>query len=118
MTHFSTELRELKGCKDDLQRNTDSLVLEAKKVKVSTAKIEKDGAILVEKFVYSMIKNTHGLRLKRRPHSVFPAETSTTLQLVQGMKSQLEELNSDQDVLLAKKINKNVKSLIGKAEAE
>ena len=106
MTHFSTELQELKGRKDDLQRNTDSLVLEAKKVKVNTAKIEKDGAI-VEKLVYSMIKNTHVLRLKRRPHS-----------LVQRMKSQLEELNSDQDVLLAKKINKKVKSLIEKAEAE
>jgi septal ring factor EnvC (AmiA/AmiB activator) len=42
MTQFSSELRALKATKEDLQKHIDSLELEAKKVKVNIAKIEKD----------------------------------------------------------------------------
>ena len=116
MTHFSTELRELKAHKDDLQRNIDSLELEAKKVTVNIAKIEKDRAN-AEKFVYSMIKKYSWIETEKAAFGVTGGDYDFTSMDVQGMKSQLEELKSDQDVL-AKKINKKVMGMIEKAEAE
>jgi structural maintenance of chromosome 2 len=116
MTHFSSELGELKACKDDLQRNIDLLELEAKKMKVSIAKIEKDRAN-AEKFVFSMIKRYSWIDTEKAAFGVPGGDYDFASVDVQAMKSQLEDLKSEQDAL-AKKINKKVMGMIEKAEAE
>lgn len=116
MTQFSTELRDLKSFKDDLQKNIDSLELEAKKMKVSIAKIEKDRAN-AEKFVANMLKKYSWIESEKSAFGVAGGDYDFATADVQGMKSQLEGLKSEQDTL-AKKINKKVMGMIEKAEAE
>lgn len=116
MTQFSSELRALKATKEDLQKHIDSLELEAKKVKVNIAKIEKDRAN-AEKFVTSMMKKHSWIQSEKAAFGVPGGDYDFASTDVRGMKTQLEELKSEQDAL-AKKINKKVMGMIEKAEAE
>lgn len=116
LTNFSTQLRDMKSSKDDLQKNVDSLELEAKKVKVTIAKIEKDRSN-AEKCVASMLKKYSWIESEKAAFGVADGDYDFDKMDVAEMKSQLDNLKSEQDVL-AKKINKKVMGMIEKAEAE
>ena len=85
-------------------------------MKVSIAKIEKDRAN-AEKFVFSMIKRYSWIDTEKAAFGVPGGDYDFASMDVQAMKSQLEDLKSEQDAL-AKKINKKVMGMIEKAEAE
>ena len=116
VTQFSSELRGLKATKEDLQRHIDSLELEAKKMKVNIAKIEKDRAN-AEKFVASMMKKFSWIASEKAAFGVTGGDYDFASADVHGMKTQLDALKSEQETL-AKKINKKVMGMIEKAEAE
>lgn len=116
LTEFSSELRNLKAAKGELEKKVDSLELEAKKVRVTIAKIEKDRAT-AEKFVTSMIKKYSWIESEKSAFGIVGGDYDFASVDVHAMKSQLEGLKSEQDTL-AKKINKKVMGMIEKAEAE
>jgi structural maintenance of chromosome 2 len=116
MLQFSSEVSAVKAAKDDLQRKVDSLELDAKKMKVNIAKIEKDRAN-AEKFVVSMLKKHSWIESEKAAFDVAGGDYDFASVDISEMKSQLEDLKSEQDSL-AKKINKKVMGMIEKAEAE
>jgi len=113
---FSKELRSLKSEKDYLQKHLDTLELEAKKMKVQIGKVEKD-RLNAEKFVSNMVKKYAWIESEKSAFGLAGGDYDFSAVNVNEFRSQLENLQMEQDSL-SKKINKKVMGMIEKAEAE
>mmetsp|Transcript_18379 Transcript_18379/g.27767 ORF Transcript_18379/g.27767 Transcript_18379/m.27767 type:complete len:1218 (-) Transcript_18379:74-3727(-) len=113
---LSKELCTLKSERNNLQNRVDELELEAKKMKVQIGKIEKDRAN-AEKAVAHMLKKYSWIESEKSAFGVEGGDYDFSTVNVGDLKSQLGDLESEQDTL-SKKINKKVMGMIEKAEAE
>mmetsp|Transcript_11304 Transcript_11304/g.17322 ORF Transcript_11304/g.17322 Transcript_11304/m.17322 type:complete len:1217 (-) Transcript_11304:80-3730(-) len=116
IAELSKELCSLKSERNDLQKHVDELELEAKKMKVQISKIEKDRAN-AEKAVAHMLKKYSWIESEKAAFGVEGGDYDFSTMNVSDLKSQLRDLESEQDTL-SKKINKKVMGMIEKAEAE
>jgi structural maintenance of chromosome 2 len=116
MIEFSKELRTLKTEREELQKMIDSYDLDAKKLSVNIAKVEKDRGS-AEKHVSNLLKKYSWIESEKSSFGVQGGDYDFHAVDADAMRVELGELKIEQENL-AKKINKKVMGMIEKAEAE
>lgn len=100
MNQFSSELRDLSDAKADLVKKVESLEIEAKRITVAIAKIQKEQGS-AERFVASMLKKHAWIESEKSAFGVEGGDYDFGETDPTEMSRQLQALKADQESLVS-----------------